>query len=234
MRRLDEETIARLAASRCWKGIGVWGTTTPRCQELDRVIHCHNCEVFAAAGRGLLEREVPDEYRREWTDVLTQAKAREAERAMSVLVFRLGDEWFALPTDAFREVAEVREVRTLPHRTSGILRGLVNVRGELLLCVWLEGLLGLSRTGIPGAEGGDRSRPRMVVVDCNGEQWVFAVDEVDGIRFFGGDDLHELPVTVSKDKAAFTRGLFRLEERDVGLVDLDMVLNALRRRILKE
>ena len=60
---------------------------------------------------------------------------------MAVLLFRLQAEWLALPAQVFQEVAERRPVHSLPHRRQGIVLGLVNVRGELLLCVSLARLL---------------------------------------------------------------------------------------------
>ena len=77
------------------------------------------------------------------------------------MVFRIGAEWIGLPTDVFQEVAEECIVHTLPHRRGGVLAGLVNVRGELLLCVALEILLGMEpASGINGsAEKAPASSP---------------------------------------------------------------------------
>ena len=40
---------------RCWQEIGVWGDRS--CPELAAVTHCHNCPVFAAAGRKFLKTD---------------------------------------------------------------------------------------------------------------------------------------------------------------------------------
>ena len=52
----------------------------PRCPRLDEVIHCRNCEVFTQAGRNLLERALPEEYKEEWGSVLVKKKGRRAGR----------------------------------------------------------------------------------------------------------------------------------------------------------
>ena len=70
---------------------------------------------------------------------------RESGGDKTVVIFRIGTEWLALPTGIFQEVVDQCVVRTLPHRRGGILRGLVNVRGELLLCVALGAVLGLEK-----------------------------------------------------------------------------------------
>ena len=52
----------------CWNRIGVWGDGT--CPELPPVIHCHNCPVFAVAGKKFLDAASPEGYSREWAERL--------------------------------------------------------------------------------------------------------------------------------------------------------------------
>ena len=42
----------------CWRRIGVWGSERPRCIELEKVVHCRNCAVFAQAAREVFERRL--------------------------------------------------------------------------------------------------------------------------------------------------------------------------------
>ena len=60
-----------LVAEQCWHKIGVWGDRS--CPELAAVTHCHNCPVFAAAGRRFLDAPSPPDYLDEWTDRLATA-----------------------------------------------------------------------------------------------------------------------------------------------------------------
>jgi chemotaxis-related protein WspD len=85
------------ARNDCWNQIGVAGDGT--CPELEKVIHCRNCPVYSAGGRHLPEREPPEDYLREWTRALAEEKDEDkAADTLSVLIFRLGQEWLALPT----------------------------------------------------------------------------------------------------------------------------------------
>lgn len=112
----------------CWNQIGVAGDGT--CPELERVVHCRNCPVYSASGRHLLEREPPEDYLREWTQALAEEKGEDkAADTLSVLIFRLGQEWLALPTHVCQEVAEMRPIHILPHRSGPVLLGLANIRG---------------------------------------------------------------------------------------------------------
>ncbi|MDW8307886.1 MAG: chemotaxis protein CheW [Verrucomicrobiales bacterium] len=125
----------------CWRTIGVQGTAT--CVELQKFVHCRNCPVYSAAALQLLDRPLWPEYLREQTLHYAEPRRKTTPARLSVLVFRLGWEWLALPTVAFQEIVEVRFIHSLPHRRNGIVLGLVNVRGELIVCVSLGRLLGL-------------------------------------------------------------------------------------------
>lgn len=127
----------------CWNQIGVQGDRT--CPELETVIHCQNCSVYSQAGRSLLDRPAPEGYVAEWTALLGQPPQQTDYRTIvSVAIFRLGQEWLALPATVFNQVLEPAPVHSLPHRSDRILRGIVNVRGQILLCVSLHDLLGIA------------------------------------------------------------------------------------------
>jgi chemotaxis-related protein WspD len=166
------------------------------------VWHCHNCPVYTAAGRGLFERAVPEAYRQEWTDVLAREKDIGAADTLSVFVFRLGAEWLALPTQVCQEVTERCVVRQLPHRSDAILLGLVNIRGEIRLCISLSGLLGLEADDEARPQTGYRAYQWLVVIARDAAVWVFPVDEVYGLHPCHPGALQGVPVTVAKAPAA--------------------------------
>src|SRR5262245_31452140 len=136
----------------CWNRIGTSGDGS--CPELRTHIHCRNCPVFASAARTFFDRPAPGGYLAEWTQWLAQSEepgGREAlttgERdGVGVLIFRLGQEWLAFRTQAVAEVTLPRPVHRIPHRSNDVLIGLVNLRGQLQLCISLSGLLGVEWT----------------------------------------------------------------------------------------
>lgn len=125
----------------CWNKIGVKGDRS--CPELSKHVHCRNCPVFTAAGQRLFEREPPPGHLSEWTKRLAEPEIPVEQGTVSVLVFRIGEEWLAADIALLVEIGELRPIHTIPHRTNEILAGLVNIRGELELCVSLGGLLGI-------------------------------------------------------------------------------------------
>lgn len=212
----------------CWNTIGVEGNAT--CRELPKFIHCRNCPVYSAAGLQLLDRPLPMEYRREWTEHFAREKKLSAPARISVVVFRIGQEWLALPTPAFQEVAERRTIHTIPHRQRGVVLGLVNIRGELLICASLGRLLGSDSDAASG-----QTRPvfdRLLVANCDGSRLAFPVDEVHGVLRFQQDQLKEPPATVARSTLTYTRGILSWHDRTVGLLDADRLFAALNRRLM--
>lgn len=209
-------------ADSCWQRVGVWGDRS--CPELAKVTHCHNCPVFAAAGRRFLDAPPPRGYLDEWTARLASPESADRGDELSVLVFRLGEEWLAMPIAALVEVTQPRTPHRVPHR-GGLLAGLVNIRGELHLCVRLDLLLGLA-SGEQTPEN-----PRLVVIRRESEGWVFTADEVDQVHRFPVRDLTPTPPTLSRAAARVTRGVVVKDGRAVGVLDEARVFHALAERI---
>jgi len=210
----------------CWRTIGISGDRS--CPELERFIHCRNCPVVAEAARAFFDRPAPEGYLDSWRRVLEQPEVEADPRSTSVLVFRLGDEWLALPATVLVEISPPRRVHRLPHARSAVLEGLVNIRGQVWPCVDLAGLLGLRRT----ADRDGLDDRRLLVVDRRGECWVLAVDEVAGVHRVPQSSLRSVPATVSAGPLQATTALFVAHDRTVGLLDEARLLDHLRDRIL--
>jgi len=239
-------TLPMNGAADCWNRIGVWGDRS--CPELAKFVHCRNCPVFAAAGRRFLDAPSPEGYLEEWTDRLAAPMFETATDVQSVLIFRLGDEWLALRVQVLVEVTTQRPIRRIPRR-AGLLAGLVNIRGELHLCVRLAQLLGITpgvrkqETGAKRQESPSASPTldsglatsangsRLIVVRSDSDRWVFPVDEVDQVYRFSQGELTEAPATLARANSRQTQGVFVWRERPIGYLDDARLFQVLRARI---
>lgn len=228
---------------RCWVTIGVMGDRS--CPKLVEAIHCRTCPIYTAAGRSLLDREAPANYRQTWAETLAeQAPKSQAiaddrtQSSLSVAIFRLQQEWFALPAYLLKEITPLTPIHTLPHRNSNLLRGLVSIRGELHLCISLANLLELETpdNGLASpsaAQAPTRSiHERMVVVEKNRATWVFPVQEMEGIHHCETHAFEALPTTVAKAKQVYTQSLLHWRDRSVSYLDDELLFYTLNRRIL--
>ena len=210
----------------CWKRIGVWGNGT--CVELQEHVHCRNCPVYSAAAVGLLDAQAPLDYSAEWTSHFAQAQVEREVDTDSLVLFRVGTDWLALPTPLFLEVGERRPIRTLPHRRDSAVVGLVNVRGELLICMMLERILGY--TELPSFRE-LQQRPRFLVVEGEDGRLVFPVDEVRGVHRHHANQLEPAPATVSRDTASHVLGMMAVDGVRAAVLDAPAMLEAAGRSL---
>lgn len=235
----------------CWHEIGVTGDRS--CPKLKSVIHCHNCPIYADAGRGLLEQEAPIDYLKDWTEAIAKKQPEStitqenrvifrSEESLSLMIFRLGEEWLALPVRVLQEVTQPCILHTLPHRSNKLFLGLVNIRGEILLCVDIANLLEIENTekaaiNYPEMNNSrqifDRTSAKRMLVTGNGEdRWVFIADEVCGVDRFPMTELQDPPVVTTKTTQTYTKGVFTWQDRQVNYLDIDLLFYSLNRRIL--
>lgn len=211
----------------CWNRIGVWRRGAEVCPQLQQVIHCRNCAHYSAAGRQILEREIPPGYRDEWARLLSERKQVKQPNTESIVIFRLGDEWLAIPSRIVREITSAKPVRRLPHTRRNIVKGLVNMRGELQICVSLGGLLDLDKGEQPRRFGSVGIADRMVLIADGANQYVFPVTEVHGLHRHHPGELQAVPATVSKSKAAYSKGVLQWNGEHVACLDAELLFRSL-------
>ncbi|RLS35409.1 MAG: chemotaxis protein [Planctomycetota bacterium] len=231
-----------LPSDDCWRRIGVAGDRS--CPELAVHVHCRNCPVMAEAARTFFDRVAPDGYLESWTRVLEEPNAPRDAELTSILIFRVGQEWLALRAGALVEVTTERLRHRVPHRTGGVLEGVVNIRGQLQLCVSAHTLLGIPQVSAddkasahtPAEEADTAAGKRRFlvverVVDTGPEQWVFAVEEVAGMHRIARTEMRAVPSTVSQSSARFCYALLDWQTSVVGLLDENRMFDALRDQV---
>lgn len=178
----------------------------------------------ACAAHGGSAEGMPGDYLAERTAYV--AHEREGGATHAVIIFRLGLEWLAFPMLALEEVVKRRAIHSLPHRRGGVVLGLVNVRGALLICVSLTRLMALNET-----QHDNRAERRFLVISDNGQRLAAPVDEVGGIFRYRADQIKALPDTVMKGATNFTKATFAWKDRTIGVLDEQRLLPALNRSV---
>lgn len=218
----------KLVMNDCWNRIGVWSPERASCPELERFVHCRNCSHYSAAGRRMLERELPEDYRSEWTSRFNQPRVGDTRLRHSALLFRLGDEWLGLDSGHVREITRMRTIHSVPHRENQVVKGLVNIRGELRVCVSIGSVLQLEKAR--AAHDSDHEiLERMILVEKGDDSFVFPVSEVHGTWHYAERAISALPATLANARHNFTRGIVCWEDRHVGILDSELLFYALAR-----
>ena len=197
----------------CWNRIGVRGDRS--CPELPAVIHCHNCGKFTAAAQTLLDRPAAREYLAELAEFVAEPIAKRKLADCSAVLVRIGSEHFAIATGAVQEVAEVAPPRRVPHRGNRVFEGLVNVRGQLELCVSVAGVL-----GIPRQRQDQVQTPCALIVTHAGQRWVLLIDAVLGVQRFHQSQLIEPPAASRRSETPYVTALVTHEGEHFGWLDV--------------
>lgn len=196
---------------RCWNRAGVGGDAS--CPRLAEVGHCRNCEEYARAGRGLLDREASASLREEWSHLLAEVKPSVTLHGESAIVFQVGEEYLALSTKLLERVVETRTVHTVPSRTGAVFRGLVNVDGELVPCFSAAAALQVEEDESPASPG------RLLILRDGESRLACAVGHVIGVLRLSPEDLETPPVTLAHNQRAFTTSVFSVKDKHAGLLD---------------
>jgi chemotaxis-related protein WspD len=205
----------------------VYGDGT--CLELQKFIHCRNCPVYSSAGVKLLDRPLPANYRQEWTRHFTQERRALESGSASAILFRIQNAWLALPTHHFQEVAERRPIHSLPHRRGGMVLGLANVRGELVICISVGHLLQMER--VPSLAALRIDYGRLLVIQSETSRLAFPVDEVQGPYRFDPEEISPTQALNSRPMPLFVQGLLQWQERTAAVLDVAPLFSSLDRTL---
>lgn len=205
-----------------------------------------------SASAKLLNRLPPKGYREQQTKQLAAARQQhDGAQLFSAIIFRLGQEWLALPAGLCQQVLCPLSPHWLPHRSNATLLGVVNVHGQLLLKVSLLEILSLpqpnhvqtaaqidaqSRGQINVALTNTKVYPRMIVVKKPMETgevdtWAFDVDELYGIHAVAFSELAPA-AGVAAAGASCARYVFAWRSQQVSFLDDVRLFEALRERSL--
>lgn len=121
------------------------------------------------------------------------------------LVFRLGDDEFALPIDAVVEVAQVPAQVTRVPKTPKFLEGVVNLRGEVLPVVDQR-----RRFDMPKLEKSETRR--LVVVKTERHRAGLIVDSISDVLRTQSANVAPAPHLTDEKTARLVRGVINLEK----------------------
>ena len=226
--------VTTVAVDDCWRRIGVLGNGS--CPLLATHIHCRNCPTYSRAALTLLDNLQTGEVSLP-ADSAVQAETAARGPTLSCLVFRIGDEWLALPAAALAMVTAPCPVHSLPHRHHAAVLGLASVRGNLLACISLAKLLGqdpaagAASNAAADAKGGAGPGAPRLVRGQGPTPKARPVDEVTRHERIAEAALQPLPTTLSRASAHYTRALLKSGGRSVGLLDPALLQQALKRSL---
>jgi len=136
---------------------------------------------------------------------------------MQVVVFRVGDEEFAVSIDTVREIIPVTTITVIP-RAPSFVRGVIDLRGSVIPVVDLR-----ERFSLAGAEGADDEK-RITVVEMGGQIVGCLGDDVEEVLTLSKGSVQPPPPAAVSIDSEYLLGVARHDDRLLILLDFDKIL----------
>jgi purine-binding chemotaxis protein CheW len=129
----------------------------------------------------------------------------------------LGEQLCGLPVSSVRDILSEQPITRIPLAPPDIA-GSLNLRGRIVTSIDLRRRLGLQAAG-------DGQGRMSVVAEHGGELYALLVDQVEEVLTLPADSLEANPPTLPPPWSAFSRGVCRLEQRLLVLLDPDLLIH---------
>ena len=135
-----------------------------------------------------------------------------------LVVFDLANEHYGVDIAAVESIIKMQPVTVVPH-TPAFVEGVTNLRGEVLPVIDLR-----KRFGLPIDQGRSKDT-RIVVVEIDGKKVGMVVDAVSEVLRVPDEAIEPPSPIVTTVDSAFIRGIAKVDERLIILVELSKVLS---------
>lgn len=163
-------------------------------------------------------RPIDAAYLDEWADHFRTPLATTEQVDASVVAFRIGAEWLALPTPMLLRVAPHVVPHRVPHRTARGLRGIVNVGGQLYPCVALAELLGIDADG-GSARTGRHTFARLLLVQWEHRAYALPVADLHGVVRYAGARVQPPAATINRGVQPYLSGVLAEADMRIGVLE---------------
>jgi purine-binding chemotaxis protein CheW len=147
-------------------------------------------------------------------------KARDAvikeQPVEQFLAIRVAGQLFGIPVLKVRDVLKPQKITRVPLSETKV-RGLINLRGRIVTVIDMDVVL--SSTPAEANTG-----QMFIVVDCDGEFYSLMVDKVEQTIILKVSEFEKNPVNLSQNWREYSRGVFKLEEELMLVLDIAKVI----------
>jgi purine-binding chemotaxis protein CheW len=137
---------------------------------------------------------------------------------VELVTFHLGDLWIGIDIHQVQEIIRLRDLTVVPHAPD-FVRGVINLRGEVITIVDLRRILGLGTTPI----GPDTQN---VIVRSESELIGILVDRVGDVVFAGEDSIEPAPGNMDGPIAQYVDRVHKTRDALLCILETDTALAA--------
>ncbi|GAA0115837.1 MULTISPECIES: chemotaxis protein CheW [Clostridium] len=130
---------------------------------------------------------------------------------MQVVVFRIGDEQFAVETSKVQSICDMMNITLVPKAPSHI-KGLINLRGIIITILDINLVLNM--------KSANTEEQNIIILNLEDEAVGITVDSVDEVLEVEDGSVERV---VSDKEKVFIKGVINLKDRIITLLDFDKI-----------
>ncbi|MBS5885194.1 MAG: chemotaxis protein CheW [Clostridium sp.] len=131
---------------------------------------------------------------------------------MQFVIFKLGEEHFAVETDKILSINDMMTITRVP-KAPDYIKGLINLRGSIKSLVDVNLLLNIESK---------KEQNNIIILKVDEEEIGISVDEVEEVIDIDEDKLQRLE---THNTEAYIKGVIELEEKLLTVIDIEKLLN---------
>ena len=143
-----------------------------------------------------------------------------------LVIFKMAEESYGVDIGRVQSITQMQEITHVP-RASQHVEGVINLRGVVMPVIDLR-----KRFGLPPLSEGEEGV--IVIVELAEQQVGIVVDKVTDVEKVAEELIEPPSAMVSSVDTAYLRGIAKMEERLVILLDMDRIFTFEEQEELKE
>ena len=130
-------------------------------------------------------------------------------------IFNLGEELYGINIIYVSAIEQTQKIVRVPNSSDSI-KGIINLRGEVIPVIDLKAKFGLAGT--------DSSQPELIIVNNNNRKIALEVDGVQNIRHIEDEDIVDMPGVAKGDGVRYFNKVAKAEGRLIIMIEPEYLL----------
>lgn len=131
---------------------------------------------------------------------------------MQIVVFKLGDEHFAVETEIVQSINDMMVITKVP-KAPNYIRGLINLRGSIKSLVDINLLLNVTSSN---------EQNNIIILNIKDEEIGISVDEVEEVLDI---DENLIDTLDNEQKQEYIKGIVNYDKKLLTIIDIEKLLN---------
>ncbi|MBF0557290.1 MAG: chemotaxis protein CheW [Nitrospirae bacterium] len=150
------------------------------------------------------------------SDAVQVVKTAAGDELLQLVTFNLGNEEYAVAILKVQEINRMKEITRVPN-SPAYVEGVINLRGKVIPVVNLR-----DKFGLPAKENNEQTR--IMIMDIQGITMGLVVDAVSEVLRIPSSTVEPTPPMASNISAEFIKGIAKVDDRLIILLDMDRLL----------